>query len=83
MSEPQTLPELIEKARAEGKWLWCHYQDLWFSPDQLAAQNEAGKFRWGPVNWRLRDPQERIAEADARVAAAQAERDRIVQQISQ
>ena len=53
------LNALIDKAEAEGKWLWCHYQDLWFSPAQLREENRNGKFRWGPVNWKLRDPQER------------------------
>lgn len=71
------LNALIDKAEAEGKWLWCHYQDLWFSPAQLREENRNGKFRWGPVNWKLRDPQERIAEARNRATAAQVEADRI------
>lgn len=24
----QQLRDLIAQARAEGKWLWCHYQDI-------------------------------------------------------
>jgi hypothetical protein len=70
------LNALIDKAEGEGKWLWCHYQDLWFSPGQLREQNRNGKFRWGPVNWKLRDPQERIDAADkaARAATDYAER---------
>jgi hypothetical protein len=76
------LKELIEQARKEGKWLWCHYQDLWFSPDQLEAENAAGKFRWGPVNWKLRDPQERLSEAERRLASAAAERDQIAKSIA-
>lgn len=71
------LRPLIEQARAEGKWLWCHYQDLWFSPDDLAAQNAKGSFCWGPVNWELRDPQERVSEAKRRADAAAAEYQRI------
>lgn len=75
------LRELIGRARHEGKWLWCHYQDLWFSPDQLETQNKQGKFVWGAVNWKLRDPQERLDEANARYVQAQAERDRIADEI--
>lgn len=64
------LRPLIDQARKERKWLWCHYQDLWFSPDQLAEQNAKGSFLWGPINWKLRDPQQRIDEADARARDA-------------
>jgi hypothetical protein len=69
------LQPLIQQARAEGKWLWTSYQDIWFSPDELDAQNANGKFLWGPVNWKLRDPGERLAEAEKRLAAAQREVD--------
>lgn len=75
------LDELIAQARREGKWLWCHYQDLWFSPDQLASENAAGRFMWGPVNWRLRDPNERLHEADLRIEAAERDRRRIAREI--
>lgn len=71
------MKPLFEQARAEGKWFWTRYQDIWFSPDQLAAEHAKGSFRWGPVNWKLRDPQERVNEAKARADAAQAEYNRI------
>lgn len=73
MSTFDELRKLTAQARAEGKWLWCHYQDIWFSPDQLDEQNAVGKFIWGPVNWQLRDPKERLAEAKARVDRANEE----------
>lgn len=73
----QQLDEMIQTARAEGKWLWCRYQDIWFSPDQLKEQNRNGKFLWGPVNWTLRDPKERVNEAKARADAAAGEYARI------
>ncbi len=75
------LNALIAQARSEGKWLWCHYQDLWFSPDSLEAENKNGKFRWGAVNWTLRDPQEKLAAAQERTRRAQAEEDRIAKEI--
>lgn len=64
------LKPLIDQARREGLWLWCYYQDLWFSPDQLEAENANGKFIWGAVNWKLRDPAERVHEAEARARSA-------------
>jgi hypothetical protein len=74
------LQDLIKEARASGKWLWCHYQDLWFSPDQLAEQNRNGKFLWARVNWKLRDPAERVAEARARADLAAGEYARIARE---
>lgn len=78
----QGLEPLFEEARRDGKWFWCRYQDLWFSPDELADRHANGKFIWGAVNWVLRDPQEQVDEADRRAAAAQAEADRIRQRIA-
>lgn len=71
------LAALIDKAEREGKWLWCAYQDLWFSPAQLREQNAKGSFRWGAINWKLRDPQERIDEADRRAKATSDEAARV------
>jgi hypothetical protein len=76
------LHKLIEQARAEKKWLWCQYQDLWFSPDQLAEANRNGRFLWGPVNWILRDPSERVAEAKERADRAAGEYARIAREVA-
>jgi len=76
-----TLQDLIDQARREGKWLWCHYQNLWFSPSQLEAENAKGNFRWGPVNWKLRSPIERLAEAEQKAGEAIEERNRIAREI--
>lgn len=72
----------IAKAESERKWLWCHYQDIWFSPAQLRAQIKDGKFRWGAVNWKLRDPQERIEEANRRASLANAEAARVAADVA-
>lgn len=61
---------LIDKAEAEGKWLHCSYQDLWFSPDELRTAQAQGRFRWGVVNWTLRNPQEYVDQASIKLAAA-------------
>lgn len=52
---------MFERARKEGLWFHCNYQDLWFSPDELERRQKGGRFRWGPVNWKLRDPRERAS----------------------
>jgi len=73
------LAPLIATARRDGKWLFHGGLSgpLWFTPDQLAAENANGKFLWGPVNWEPRDPQGRLSEAERRRDDAQAEVDRI------
>ena len=64
------LEPLLAQAEREGKWLHCSYQDLWFSPKQLRERNAAGRFLWGPVNWTLRDPHEKLADLLDRAASA-------------
>lgn len=58
-----TMPELADlfmQALENGLWFFSPYQALWFTPHELAEQQRGGRFRWGPQNWRLRDPQEHI-----------------------
>lgn len=71
------LEPMFEEAERTGKWFHCGYQDLWFSPKQLRAEHAKGSFIWGAVNWRLRDPQELVAEAQARVESAERELQRV------
>lgn len=69
------LMPLFHEARAKRLWFHTSYQDLWFSPDDLARANATGRFRWGPSSWTLRDPAERLLELDRKIAEAQKERD--------
>jgi hypothetical protein len=64
------LAALITRAENEGKWLHCHYQNMWFSPTQLRAENASGNFVWGVANWTLRDPEERLAQLKHNVKLA-------------
>lgn len=73
-----SMRPLFEQARREGKWLYTSYQQLWFSPDQLEAEQRAGRFRWGACNWELRDPMEQVASAKAALEAAQARYNRVL-----
>ncbi len=66
-----TLGELISQAERESKWLFCNYQSLWFTPEELRAANADGRFRWGSMNFILRDPSERIKQLDQKVIEAE------------
>lgn len=59
------LNAMMERAINQNLWFHCCYQDLWFSPSELQAAWTEGRFRWGAVNWTLRNPSERRAELAA------------------
>lgn len=69
------LDEMMERARSEHLWFYCSYQHLWFSPAELAAHHANGRFRWGPVNWELRSPMERLVELNEEIEKATRARD--------
>lgn len=69
---------LFERARAEGLWFLARYHQIWFSPDELAAEQASGKFCWGAANWELRDPSERVLELGQAAKAARDEFDRFI-----
>lgn len=78
------LNELIAQARREGKWLKCNsafHGYLWFSPSELEAENRNGKYRWGVVNWDLRDPFDRIEEFEQQILAVMEERNRFTKRM--
>lgn len=71
-SRSHQLDPLFARAEREGLWFWSHYQGLWFSPAALRAEQASGHFQWwNPENWRLRNPQELVDEAQQDVDAAQ------------
>ncbi len=65
------MQEMFEEADAHGVWFHCVYQNLWFSPDELAAHQRAGSMRWGIANFKLRDPMFRLEQLQNEVLAAQ------------
>jgi len=69
------LEALCAQARAEKKWLFCSYQEIWFSPDELQEQNAKGKFLWGAKNWTLLDPYEKVNRLKVAAVFAQRELD--------
>lgn len=63
----KALYDLADQAEREGLFLWTSYQDIWFSPSAIRAAWEEGRFRWGAINWSLRDPKEKLAEIKASI----------------
>ena len=59
----ETLAPMFDRAERNGLWFFSPYQQLWFSPAQLKAEHAKGRFIWGPVNWQLRMPHERVEAA--------------------
>lgn len=68
----EAMRPLFERARREGLWFYTNYQDMWFTPDELAARHANRQLRWGPVNWQLRDPRALTAELERAVVDATA-----------
>ena len=66
----EAMQPLLRQARDEGKWLYTNYQCLWFSPDELEAEHGEGRFLWGPENWALRNPEQRITEFEHEIERA-------------
>jgi hypothetical protein len=73
---------LFERSEREGLWFWTRYQDLWFSPDTLRAYHQRGSFIWEVADWSLRDPKEHIEELSRKVAQAETELARVIEQTS-
>ena len=67
------LEELAKKAEERGLWIWCRYQDLWFSPTELREHWKADRFRWGPSNWELKNPDLHIVELQQKIRACEDE----------
>ncbi len=65
------MPELFTQARRDGMWLYSAYQNLWFTPDELELEQAKGGFRWGPINWQLRLPEQYIEYATRKLNEAQ------------
>lgn len=59
------LQPMFAEAYEKGLWFYSTYQDMWFSPDELDEAQAEGRFIWGPSNWQLRHPNEKIQELEA------------------
>lgn len=77
----KSLKPLFDRAERYGQWFHCSYQDIWLSPKQLRAEQAAGRYVWGAENWALRDPYDRIREAEQVLVRAQESLDNIIRQV--
>lgn len=75
---------LIAKARAEKKWIYSNTMagEYWWSPDWLEEENTNGRFLWGAINFELRDPQDRVKQAQKRLDEALADYIRIQKEVA-
>lgn len=71
MNPPSDAVELVNKAEREG-FMLEGYGELWFTPKELRAEWNAGKFLWSAVNWKLRRPAERLRQLETNRDLAQA-----------
>lgn len=69
------LEDLIKYAEENGLWMRCTYQDIWFTPGELMAHIENGRFRWGVINWMLHDPKILLEQLKMKIELAQREFD--------
>lgn len=76
------MGKLFERAKERELWFNCRYQNLWFSPEDLEEKQANGKFRWGAVNWELRDPQERIEQLRREMGRVQNELDNFTKRLN-
>lgn len=81
----QKLDALFEQARREHLWFFHRGLDgpLWFTPDELQANQEKGSFVWGCPNWQLRPPMELLAQLIASRNEASAAVDRHIEKMRQ
>ena len=70
----ESLQPLFTKARAEGLWFVSSYQECWFAPDELEAKHKEDLFLWGPLNWRLEDPEKMINQLKLKIEQAEVDR---------
>ena len=78
----EDMGRFIGEAESTGKWLFTSYQQLWFSPSELRSHQANGRFRWGVVNWQLRDPRERLDQFDRDENNARFERSQFVKRVA-
>lgn len=60
---------LFKRARKEGLWFVLPRYDTWLPPEQLAEKHDNNEMLLDPVNWELRDPQERLDRLQSKADA--------------
>lgn len=59
----ESLKPMFDEAKEKNLWFYTEFDGgLWFSPVELKELQREGRFVWGPANFKLRDPIEKIYE---------------------
>lgn len=65
MSKPyRECQELIEQAKRERKWIYILDFDIWVTPEELEALQAEGKYRWDVGCFKIRSPEEGLADLE-------------------
>ena len=75
------LEPLFIEAITDGKWFYCRYRDLWFSPAELREYHMQGRFIWGVSNWALRFPDDAVEAIDRDIDRLTEGRDDLISRI--
>ena len=73
----QEMAELFALAERGRLWFFNVSNQLWLTPQELRGEQIAGRFRWGTINWLLRNPNERLRELHDQFTEAQREYERV------
>ena len=65
------LRKMIVIAKLNGQFIYCHYQNLWWSPEEFGKELDQNKFRWGRENFQLRDPKQHTVDLDRAIDEAE------------
>lgn len=55
----EPLRALIERAEKENRKIFCKYQKMIFTAEELREANAKGKYRWGAMNFELMEPSDK------------------------
>lgn len=82
-SDRDDLDVMFNQARISGLWFFHGGMSgpLWFTPDELQAEQEKGKFVWGAVNWSLRSPTILLEQLTQKMESLDTEFRRVVERM--
>ena len=74
------LYDLADEAEMKRLWLFCSYQQLWFSPQEIREKCKRGE-PFSKQNWSLRDPNELLEEIDREIKEMETRWDTILERM--
>jgi len=58
----QDLRKMAKIARINNQAIYCHYQNLWWTPKEFEKALDDGKFHWGTENFQFRSLEDRTRQ---------------------